>query len=142
MKIQSILGLTTGYSSLIKEQQDGGSERQNNSGYQKNSGSEQKPPHDPAGQNLGSSPEEQPKERPEPTPEQVEVAIEAFKADPKTQAKGLSANLENTPKGLKVVLTGPMGSVIKRFTGGEFLDLRDSIKSAAGSSGVLLDRKF
>lgn len=72
----------------------------------------------------------------------VEKALGAFGADLQAQASGLSAGVEGKGPGLKVVLRDAGGSVVRQFTGDEFLRLREASSKDHRSRGRILDQKF
>ena len=121
MKIQSMNG-TFGYSPQVREKNDGESAKQDSSHQQEQ-----------------SNPDESGKKA---SPERVNEAIESFQTDSLALAHGLSASVEGHGPGLKVVLKDGSGSVVRQFTGEEFLKLREAAAKDVGSRGKILDRKF
>jgi hypothetical protein len=81
-----------------------------------------------------SSPEDQKKK--------MEQALQSFKADPQTLASGISAEAEGSGPGLRVVVKDASGSVIRQFTGDEFMKLREAVSQDKKGRGRLLDQKF
>jgi uncharacterized FlaG/YvyC family protein len=73
----------------------------------------------------------------EVTDERLDQAVEAFQKD--AQAKQQGIEVERAP-GLNIVLKDISGSVIRQFTGEEFLRLRDAIRDGR-TSGKILDKK-
>jgi hypothetical protein len=75
----------------------------------------------------------------------VQKAIEDFAREAKTQNHGLSASL-GTPSqsapGLTIVLSDVNGNVIRSFSGGEFLRLRQGGQKDVRGRGKLLDQKL
>jgi uncharacterized protein YlxW (UPF0749 family) len=73
--------------------------------------------------------------------EDVQAAVNAFHADIQSQANSLSAAIEGTGPGLKVVLKDGSSAVIRQFTGEEFLKLREVVAKGK-SRGKILDQKL
>lgn len=71
----------------------------------------------------------------------VQAAVNAFHADMQTQANGISAAIEGSGPGLKVVLKDGSSAVIRQFTGEEFLKLREVVAKGK-SRGKILDQKL
>lgn len=76
------------------------------------------------------------------TEENLEKAVRDFGEDVQTQANGLIASAEGHGPGLRVVVKGSDGSVIRQFTGEEFLRLRESVNKVRTGTGKILDQKF
>ncbi|MEK6577788.1 MAG: hypothetical protein AABZ55_01060 [Bdellovibrionota bacterium] len=76
------------------------------------------------------------------SPSQVSEAVEKFRSDAQAKANGLTANLEGSGPGLRVVLKDVSGSVIRQFTGAEFLSLREATLGESQSPGKILDQKL
>ena len=77
-------------------------------------------------------------------PEQVQAAMDAFSEDEQTVAAGLRVEREpSAGPGLKIVVRDGSGAVLRRFSGEEFVRLRET---AGGPSlhapGKILDRKL
>ena len=132
VKINSTPG-SFGYSGIIRDRKEGngGGGNQPHSDSQGQNPSDQKPEN---GKTLASSDQSQ--------PEQVNQAVESFKSDHQAQANGLSANLEGTGPGLRVILTDKAGKVVRRLSGEEFLKLRGAASAIERISGKILDRKL
>lgn len=77
-----------------------------------------------------------------PSQEAMDNAVQAFGADPQTQASGISAATEGNGPGLRVVVKDAGGGVIRQFTGEEFLKLREAVASDKKGRGKLLDQKL
>ncbi|HUP55954.1 MAG TPA: hypothetical protein VM598_00775 [Bdellovibrionota bacterium] len=78
----------------------------------------------------------------EATPEELNAAIATFQADPQTREAGLTAEPVSGGPGLKVVLKDGTGSVVRQFTGEEFLKLREAASKDTRMRGKILDQKF
>jgi hypothetical protein len=74
--------------------------------------------------------------------EEIEKAVGSFAADEQTRASGLSATAEGTGPGLRIVLKDSSGSVVRQFTGEEFLDLRKASGKDSRARGKILDQKY
>jgi hypothetical protein len=85
--------------------------------------------------------QEQPKQQ-EPLPEAVQQAVEAFQTDSQTQSNGLSATMEGSGPGLRVVLKDGSGGVVRQFTGEEFIKLREAAGQDTRARGKILDQKL
>lgn len=74
---------------------------------------------------------------------ELQKAVQKFEADEQTQACGLHAFVEGAGPGLRVVLKDVNGSVIRQFTGEEFLKIRQGTnpKDTHGR-GKILDQKL
>lgn len=77
-------------------------------------------------------------------PEQVQAAMDAFSEDEQAVAAGLRVEREpSAGPGLKIVVRDGTGAVLRRFSGEEFVRLRET---AGGPSlhapGKILDRKL
>ena len=90
--------------------------------------------------NPNQQEQEQGKEAPDP--QQVERAIQEFSSDPNALSNGLSVTSTGNGPGLRVVLKDRTGSVLRQFTGEEFLRLREAAAKDVLSRGQLLDRKL
>lgn len=77
----------------------------------------------------------------EASEEDVLSAVAQFEADQLSQKNGISASMEGGGPGLKVVLKDGTGTVIREFTGEEFLKLRETVSQEGRSSGKILDQK-
>jgi hypothetical protein len=127
VKITSLLG-TIGYTYKVREKQDGDS----SSSFQQHLDQEQSKKDD------DSNPDQE-----DPSnPEKLDQAIEAFQTDSQAQANGLSATRVGTGPGLKIVLKDEAGSVVRQFTGEEFLKLRQAASNDGKARGKLLDQKL
>ena len=102
------------------------------------------------GHSSGQDPEKKEKAPPqeaatpkaEPTELEVIAAIEKFQSDA-IQTSGLKAETLGAGPGLRVVLKDVNGSVVKQFSGGEFVRLREtSTKEGSGKRGRILDKKY
>lgn len=71
----------------------------------------------------------------------VQAAVNAFHADMQTQTNGLTAAIEGTGPGLKVVLKDGSSAIIRQFTGEEFLKLREVVSNGK-TRGKILDQKL
>lgn len=69
-------------------------------------------------------------------------AVREFAGDAQARAAGLSAATEGNGPGLRVVLKDINGSVIRQYTGEEFLRLRQGVSKNIPARGKLLDQKF
>jgi uncharacterized FlaG/YvyC family protein len=121
--LQKILGYPI---SVREKKEDGHSQQEKN--------------HHKQGQNS-DQPSQQESEL-EATPEKVDQAVEAFQTDLDAQAKGLSASVSGQGPGLKVVLKDEAGSVVRQFTGEEFLRLREAASQDHRVRGKILDQKL
>ncbi len=74
--------------------------------------------------------------------EAVEKAVGSFADDAQARASGLSVIAEGTGPGLKVVLKDASGSVVRQFTGQEFLELRKGASKDSRARGKILDQKY
>jgi uncharacterized protein YlxW (UPF0749 family) len=124
MKINP-LNPATQYLDHVKEPRDG----QNQSGQQK-----------PDQQEKRDDKESEVKQAAESF-EDIQAAVTAFHADMQTQSNGLSAAVEGSGPGLKVVLKDGSSAVIRQFTGEEFLKLREVV-SKGKARGKILDQKL
>ena len=77
-----------------------------------------------------------------PDQKQIDEAIEAFQIDTQAQENGLKASLSGNGPGLKVVLKDCQGSIVRQFTGEEFLRLRQSLSKDDRICGKILDQKL
>jgi hypothetical protein len=73
----------------------------------------------------------------EVTDERLDEAVLAFQKDSQAQGQGIAA--EKAP-GLKVVLKDGAGSVIRLFSGEEFIKMREAIQDGR-VSGKIIDQK-
>ncbi len=78
----------------------------------------------------------------QPAPEKIEAAIESFRTDIDAQANGLSASVEGTGPGLRIVLKDVNGGVVRQFTGEEFIKLRNAVGRDFHARGKILDQKL
>lgn len=131
MKINSSTGVI-GYSAGVLDKQGGGESPQGHSQNQKRKDQETSPSM------------EQPQEGIETAPsgEQVDQAVEAFQHEMENQANGLSASVEGTGPGLKVVLKDESGSVVRQFSGDEFVKMRKTATKDGRVRGKILDQKL
>ncbi len=74
--------------------------------------------------------------------EKLRAAIDDFQKDEANQASGLSAHLEGSALGLKVVVRDINGHSLRQFSGEEFLRLRDSASADSRHRGKILDQKL
>ncbi|MEO5968645.1 MAG: hypothetical protein ABIQ95_01855 [Bdellovibrionia bacterium] len=77
-----------------------------------------------------------------PDKKKIDEAIDAFQTDPQAQENGLKASLSGNGPGLKVVLKDGQGSIVRQFTGEEFLRLRQSVSKDDRICGKILDQKL
>jgi len=123
-----------GFLERIGDRKDSGSDGQSPGAYTGNGKQGQK------------NPQEQSKQEEAPvievTSEKVIQAVEAFQKDAQTQSNGLNASVTGQGPGLRVVLTDGNGSVIRQFTGEEFLKLRQGLGKDGRSRGKILDQKL
>ncbi|MFL5815721.1 MAG: hypothetical protein ACJ763_19285 [Bdellovibrionia bacterium] len=82
------------------------------------------------------------KSSPEDQKKKMEQALQSFKDDPQTLASGISAEAEGSGPGLRVIVKDSSGSVIRQFTGDEFMKLREAVSQDKNARGRLLDQKF
>ncbi len=125
MKI-SPLTPSVGYVATVREKQDGGSSHQDQS--------EQRQP--------GSDRDSRRERRQEANSENVGKAVEDFHTEFQTQVAGLNACVEGSGPGLKVILKDGTGSVVRQFTGEEFLRLREAASGDGRVVGKILDQKL
>jgi hypothetical protein len=76
------------------------------------------------------------------TPEEVNEAIALFQSEPQTREAGLKAEASGTGPGLRVTLRDNCGTVVRQFTGEEFVKLREAATQDARNRGKILDQKF
>ncbi len=131
MKIQSLTG-NWGYYGVVREKQDGGSGNQ-----QRSPDGQGRQSKDHKDEYSNSNFEEQ-----APSQEKMDEAIKAFGRDTQAQESGISASLEGSGPGLKVVLKDGAGKVVRQLTGYEFIQLRSSTPTEGHSCGKILDRKL
>lgn len=81
-------------------------------------------------------------QKPEVNENTVGQAVQSFKSDTLAQANGLDASMEGNGPGLRVVLKDGTGSVVRQFTGEEFVRLREAASSDGTKRGKILDRKL
>ena len=79
--------------------------------------------------------------------QKLEEAVEGFSKDAQAQQNGLSVATSGDGPGLRVTLKDGSGSVVRQFTGEEFLRLRIAATGSSTSKdgparGKLLDRKL
>jgi hypothetical protein len=96
-----------------------------------------------SGQNPEKKEERSAQETPrvEATESDVIAAIEKFQNDAQ-QTSGLKAEAEGHGPGLRVVLKDVNGSVVRQFSGEEFVRLRDTSSQDGRKRGRLLDKKY
>jgi hypothetical protein len=75
-------------------------------------------------------------------PKLIDDALQSFKTDAAAQEHGLSATAEGSGPGLKIHLKDCNGTVLRQFSGEEFLKLREATTPVAGLRGKLLDQKL
>ncbi|MBI4925645.1 MAG: hypothetical protein HY843_06945 [Bdellovibrio sp.] len=75
-------------------------------------------------------------------PLQLENAIQSFKDELRIQSKELEASLTSSQLGLKVVLKDGTGTIVRQFSGEEFLKLREAATLDTKSRGKILDKKL
>jgi hypothetical protein len=74
---------------------------------------------------------------------QVNDAVASFHLDAVSQANGLSAVIEGSGPGLKIAVKDINGTILKQFTGEEFLLLRSpDSPNTSRPRGKILDRKI
>lgn len=78
----------------------------------------------------------------EQTPEEVKLAVDEFSRDSATNSLGIQATVDESSSGLKVTLQDAKGNKLRILTGQEFIELRNSSKLAAPTTGKLLDKKY
>jgi uncharacterized protein YlxW (UPF0749 family) len=76
------------------------------------------------------------------TDESVKDAMNAFGSDLHAQMSGITASQDGTGPGLKVILKDGTGSVVRQFSGEEFLKLREQIQKEGRKNGKILDQKI
>ena len=86
--------------------------------------------------------EEKRKEQEPFDPKLIDDAVRSFVTDAATQEHGLSAVVEGTGPGLKIHVKDCNGTVLRQFSGEEFLKLRDATSQTLGKRGKLLDQKL
>jgi hypothetical protein len=125
MKINSLTS-AAGYPITVREKRDGSFAKHFSEG------------------GANSEEERRNKERSKELPDKKEIdeAIDAFQTDPQTQENGLKASLSGNGPGLKVVLKDGQGSIVRQFTGEEFLRLRQSVSKDDRICGKILDQKL
>lgn len=69
----------------------------------------------------------------------LDTAVEAFAKESSAVSNDLNASVEGQGPGLRVTLKDGYGSMVRQFTGEEFLRLREA---ATGARGRLLDKKI
>ncbi len=74
--------------------------------------------------------------------QEIEKAVGAFGEDVQARASGLSATAEGSGPGLRIVLKDSAGSVVRQFTGEEFLELRKVAGKDSRARGKILDQKY
>jgi hypothetical protein len=77
-------------------------------------------------------------------PRLIDDAVQSFTEDAAAQAQGLSATVEGTGPGLRIQVKDCNGTVLRQFSGEEFLRLREAT-SAQGPGlrrGKILDQKL
>ncbi len=75
-------------------------------------------------------------------PKLIDDAVQSFKSDATAQEQGLSATVEGSGPGLKIHLKDCNGTVLRQFSGEEFLKLREATAQPAGLRGKILDQKL
>ncbi len=115
---------TVQFLDVVKESRDG----KNQSGHQKQE-QQDKQQEENKNDDIGSF-------------EEVQAAVKAFHSDMQTQANGLSAAVEGSGPGLRVVLKDGSSAVIRQFTGEEFLKLREAVGKDIKARGKILDQKL
>ncbi len=126
MKIHSLTG-AFGFSTRVRDKQDGQSPGQS---FHQQQDESQKENREEKGPQI------------EITEEEITKAVEAFQSDSNAQANGLCASMSGTGPGLRVVLKDGAGSVVRQLTGEEFLRLRDSSTIEGRIRGKILDQKL
>lgn len=80
------------------------------------------------------------------TDDKVDAAVRDFVEDSQAQANGLSASTVGHGHGLRVILKGADGVVVRQFTGEEFVRMREAVGKASGKAaparGKILDQKL
>jgi uncharacterized FlaG/YvyC family protein len=131
MKINSSTAVI-GYSAGVLDKQGGGSSHQDQPQDQKRK----------AQDNLQVPENVQESEEASSSGEQIDQAVEAFQHEMEAQSNGLSATVEGTGPGLKVVLKDGAGSVVRQFSGEEFVKMRKSSSKDGRVRGKILDQKL
>jgi uncharacterized FlaG/YvyC family protein len=131
MKIQSWTG-NLGYFGSVREKQEGAQ-----GGYSRSSGDQKKKESEHQQEMSDSNFEDE-----NPSQEKMSEAVKEFSSDSQAQLNGLSASLEGSGPGLKVILKDGTGQVVRQFTGPEFVQLRNSVPKEGHSNGKILDRKL
>ncbi len=128
MKINPLQGAVA-YTGPVREKKEGHESGQEQSGKHSSGEKDQNPKN-------GDTPDSGSQ------PERIGSAIDAFHADVLTQENGLSASLEGTGPGLRVILKDGFGHIIRQLTGEEFLKLREATPSVVRTCGKILDQKL
>lgn len=76
------------------------------------------------------------------TQEQIEQAAREMERDEQTKASGIHVDVEGQGPGLRVTLKDAGGAVLRKMSGDEFVQLRESARDGAPKRGRLLDRKL
>ncbi|MGK5084510.1 hypothetical protein WDW37_14540 [Bdellovibrionota bacterium FG-1] len=75
-------------------------------------------------------------------PQVVDQALASFQADSTMQSSGLSAVVEGTGPGLRIAVKDVNGTILREFSGEEFLKMRDSKTKGSPNRGKILDQKL
>ena len=78
----------------------------------------------------------------QPDPQLIDQAVSSFQSDEATQAHGLSATVEGTGPGLRIHVKDCNGTTLRRFSGEEFLKIREGTTLNPGKRGKILDQKL
>ena len=131
MKIQSLTG-NWGYFGAVRERQEGGGGGQFNS-----PDGQKKKDSDPREDFSDSHFKEE-----IPSQDKMTEAVEAFTEDAQAKMNGLSASLEGSGPGLRVILKYGNGQIVRQFSGAEFVQFRNSVSKDSSSRGKILDQKL
>ena len=143
MKIDTLVR-SLGILNLVRSKQERGSSKQeqsNKEGSERQAQSDSDS-QDPSSEQTFSEVLELAKQSHETPPRQLGEAVETFRSEVNKQANGLDVCMEGAGPGLKVILKDDRGSVVRSFTGEEFLKLRNAAYQEGRQSGKILDRKL
>ena len=74
--------------------------------------------------------------------QQLDDAVISFHDDSSTQASGLNAAIDESGPGLRVVVKDVNGTTLRRFSGEDFLKLREGVSKDVRMRGKILDQKL